>query len=79
MGDEAEATKPTTREQFVAEGRMPDQSWDDWKAELEQYNIDFGWPYDESVIEITGEECWRGFYDDGYEAAEALNEDLSWV
>jgi hypothetical protein len=53
-------------------------TFEEWCAELERENTAGGEPfYPHGVIASTGEECWRGWYDDGWDAGDALQEDLS--
>ncbi len=68
MSDSKTTASPTLREQFVAAGTLPDQSWEDWKRDLvacvAKDNMGGIDPSD-----------FRDFYDDGYEPSDAWHED----
>lgn len=53
-------------------------TFDQWLERLEEENAkrtpaDSGW----RLVEQTGRECWRAYYEDGYSPLEALLEDWS--
>ena len=63
------ANKPDTlREQYIAGGSMPDQSWENWKRDLVAC----------AALDGMGEidpDSYRDFYDDGYLPSDAWYED----
>lgn len=67
--------KTTIREKFVDDGDMSDQSWEDWCIDLNGMSAAYPDRYGPDAIETCGAECWRDFYDDGYTAADAWDED----
>jgi hypothetical protein len=77
MTDLPETTTPTIREQRVALGEMPNETWDVWCAELVRLGGDRYGP--RGVIVECGADCWRGYYDDGYGPDDALAEDASYA
>ena len=49
-----------------------------WLIELDaEYEFRNGDQTGRPLVEQTGEECWRDYYDDGYTPAAALIEDFS--
>jgi hypothetical protein len=44
-----------------------------WLGFLDGAALTCGWKY--RIVEQTGDECWRDYYDDGYTPLEALTED----
>lgn len=49
-----------------------------WMAELETAHIKVDRPYGgRTLAQMTGIECWIGFFEDGFTPEEALEEDLS--
>ena len=66
----------TAREMLIADGTIKDITWDEWSAELVELGGDRYGPL--GVIEECGEECWRIYYDDGYTAKDALDDDASY-
>jgi hypothetical protein len=54
------------------------QEFEAWMDVLDAEHVKRGSPYGEkSVWDITGPKCWIEFFTDGWEPAEALDEDLS--
>lgn len=49
----------------------------DWLKKLDKVAVRNGYSTS-SISKETGEECWRGYFDDGSSPEEALNEDASY-
>ena len=54
---------------------MSDQSWEDWCIDLNKLAAAEPDRYGPDAIENCGAECWLAFYDHGYTAAQAWDED----
>lgn len=54
-------------------------TFDEWLVDLEAAHAAAGHPYGDKrpLVDTTGAECWLGYYEDGYDASDALAEDLS--
>ena len=61
---------PTPREQFVADGSLSDQPWDDWKRDMLACATKDG-------MAGIDPDSYRDFYDDGHTPSDALDEDQS--
>ena len=72
----------TVREKLVADGSLPDQSWDEWSAELDRLGGD-RYGLRGVIIECgtgpDGRSAWAQYYDDGYTPSSALSEDASYA
>lgn len=55
---------------------MPDMDFAEWCDELNRLSKEVGWMGD--LIEQTGEDCWREYYEDGVSPKDALNEEISY-
>ena len=49
-------------------------TFEQWLGFLDGAALTCRWKY--RIAEQTGEECWKGYYDDGYTPLEALTEDF---
>ena len=52
------------------------KTWSEWLSELKRECKRLHYPFHPGV---TGEECWRGYYDDDYSPQDALAEDMSYA
>jgi hypothetical protein len=48
-------------------------TFEDWCASLNRWSAKYG--YSGGIVQQTGADCWRDYYDEGYTPDEALRED----
>lgn len=76
MPDTAEMPSfSTIRQDMEASGKIGRLTFDEWLSEVNRL---LGDAYGLGLAsDHTGKDCWRGFYDDAYSPADAVDEDRS--
>lgn len=80
MAEISQAVYSNDREELAKLAPDTQAAFIKYMDELDAEHAKRGLPYgNESLWKLTGAECWFGFFEDGYSAADALTEDLTYA